>query len=48
MSAFTVRVRVGANQVVYSTLGADSASVHMAAVDRFGLAAITVVPAKAA
>lgn len=46
MSTFTVRVRTDAAQVSYKASGTDSAAVHMAAVDRFGVCAITVKPAK--
>jgi hypothetical protein len=46
MKTFNVRVRTGAAQVSYQALGTDSATVHMAAVDRFGVCAITVEPAK--
>jgi hypothetical protein len=46
MSNFTVRVRTATTQVNYDAIGTDSAAVHMAAVDRFGVCAITVKPAK--
>lgn len=46
MSTFTVRVRTAAEQLTYSALGTDSAAVHMAAIDRFGVCAITVIPSK--
>lgn len=42
MSAFSVRVRTAAGNFAYTALGSDSAAVHMAAVDRFGVCAITV------
>lgn len=45
MNSFTVRVRSTTELITYSTEGTDSASVHMAAVDRFGVCAITVIPA---
>lgn len=43
--AFTVRVRTAAQRFTYRALGTDSAAVHMAAVDRFGVCAIFVTPA---
>lgn len=46
MSAFTVSVRTGAERITYQAVGTDSAAVHMAAVDRFGVCAITVTPHK--
>lgn len=46
MSTFTVRVRTAVASITYSALGTDSAAVHMAAVDRFGVCAITVTPTK--
>lgn len=45
MNSFTVRVRSTTELIIYSALGTDSASVHMAAIDRFGVCAITVIPA---
>lgn len=46
MNAFTVHVRTGrAQHFVYRTLGTDSAAVTMAAIDYFGVCAITVTPA---
>ena len=45
MSAFTVRVRTDSAAIQYTALGTDSAAVHMAAIDRFGVCAITVTPA---
>jgi hypothetical protein len=47
MSAFTVRVRTAAQQLTYRVIGTDSVAVHMAAVDLFGVCAITVTPASA-
>ena len=47
MSTFAVRVRTGAAEFVYEIPGTDSAAVHMAAIDRFGVCAITVKPAAA-
>lgn len=44
MSVFIVRVRTGAGSMTYEAIGTDSGSVHIAAVDRFGVCAITVVP----
>lgn len=46
MSHFIVSVRTAAAKVSYQAIGTDSAAVHMAAVDRFGVCAITVKPAK--
>lgn len=46
MSTFIVRVRTAAAQVTYQAIGSDSAAVHMAAVDLFGVCAITVKPSK--
>lgn len=48
MSAFSVRVRTAAGEVTYQAIGTDSAAVHMDAVDRFGVCAITVVAARCA
>jgi hypothetical protein len=45
MSAFTVTVRTPSQRIVYQAIGTDSVAVHMAAVDRFGLCAVTVKPA---
>ena len=45
MSTFTVRVRTGSTLHAYTTVGTDSASVHMAAIDAYGVCAVTVVPA---
>lgn len=47
MSTFAVRVRTAAAEFAYEAIGTDSAAVHMAAVDRFGVCAITVKPAGA-
>jgi hypothetical protein len=47
MSTFAVRVRTAAAEFAYDAIGTDSAAVHMAAVDRFGVCAITVKPAGA-
>jgi hypothetical protein len=43
-TAFKVQVRTGALCVAYPALGTDAAAVHMAAVDLFGVCAITVKP----
>lgn len=45
MSTFNVRVRTEADEVIYQAIGSDSFAVHMAAIDRFGVCAITVLPA---
>lgn len=44
MSTYTVTVRTPKGRQTYSAIGTDSAAVHMAAVDRFGVCAITVTP----
>lgn len=44
MSAFSVRVRTSAQQFTYRTIGTDSVAVHMDAIDRFGVCAVTVTP----
>ena len=44
MSTFTVRVRTAAAEHTYRTVGTDSAAVHMAAVDLYGVCAVTVKP----
>jgi hypothetical protein len=46
MSSYTVTVRTPKGRQTYSAIGTDSAAVHMAAVDRFGVCAITVKPSK--
>ena len=48
MSKFSVRVRTDAAELTYDAIGTDSAAVHMAAVDLFGVCAITVTPARPA
>jgi hypothetical protein len=45
MSSFTVRVRADGQRLTYTAIGTDSFAVHMAAIDLFGVCAITVVPA---
>lgn len=44
MSSFNVRVRTDAADFTYEAIGTDSTAVHMDAVDRFGVCAITVIP----
>ena len=39
---FNVVVRLGAETVTYEAIGDSSASVHMAALDRFGVCGVTV------
>lgn len=46
MSKFLVKVRTAAGAVSYDAIGPDSAAVHMAAIDQFGVCAITVTPSK--
>ena len=46
MRRFSVRVRTTLGALIYDAIGTDSASVHMAAVDQFGVCAITVKPAQ--
>lgn len=48
MSSFLVQVRTGGECIAYRAIGTDSASVLMAALDRFGACGVTVTPAKAA
>ncbi len=45
MSTFTVCVRTATEAISYSAIGTDSIAVHMDAVDRFGVCAISVTPA---
>ncbi len=45
MSTFTVTVRTQqGDRINYCALGTDSAAVHMAAIDRFGVCRVTVMP----
>jgi hypothetical protein len=48
MNAFLVQVRTAGARIAYCAIGTDSASVLMAALDRFGACAVTVTPAKVA
>jgi hypothetical protein len=47
MTTFTVTVRTLGSTIIatYQAIGTDSASVHMAALDRFGPCGVSVKPA---
>jgi hypothetical protein len=45
MSAFTVTVRTLDRSITYQAIGTDSASVHLAALERFGACGVSVKPA---
>ena len=42
MKTFTVSIRSAEGAFAFIAIGSDSAAVHMAAVDQFGVCAITV------
>lgn len=44
LSTYWVTVRTDQTRIMYRQQGTDSAAVHMAALDRYGICSVTVLP----
>ena len=45
--SFTVTIRAPGQELRYDAMSVDSCTAHMAAIDRFGVCAVTVTPIRA-